>query len=107
MVRHFRWSTRIYFELSNLMNPSHCASLCLLNSTITCHFSLVLNETCYLGNILHSSSVLVDRTDSQNIYKLQGTGLSKCKVLIAHCASLELSLRYSFVNNQEKNSIGL
>ena len=67
-----RWSTRTYLEINKLTDPSQCSALCLLAGTITCHFSLFLNGTCYLGNILYSPSVLTDRTDAQNISLLQG-----------------------------------
>ncbi len=69
----FRWSTRIYFKINKLMDPSCCASLCLLNGT--CHFNLVLNGNCYLGNILYNTSILVNIIDSQNINILQGTDM--------------------------------
>ena len=45
-----------------------CANICQLPANATCHFYLLLNGTCYLGNVLATQSVIAKRSDAQNIY---------------------------------------
>jgi hypothetical protein len=41
---------------------------CSTNSgNVTCHYSLFINATCYLGNVLTRTSLIAPRTDARDI----------------------------------------
>ena len=57
------------------VNPSyqerHCASLCFVHSSsgTICHFYLLENNNCYLGNAFHTNGVTLPTTPSSLVYK--------------------------------------
>ena len=66
-VAGVRWSRYISAVMKGVTDLNLCANICQLPANATCHFYLLLNGTCYLGNVLATQSVIAKRSDAQNI----------------------------------------
>jgi len=71
-VAGVRWSRYLYTSVTGMTESYQCGSLCMLAGNVICHYYLIINGTCYLGNVLTAKSIISSRNDTQNIYVAMG-----------------------------------
>ena len=71
-----KWSKNIYLQRTGIKTVEECGGLCLIAANITCQYYVFVSGTCFLGNVGIQNSSISLRTDTQNMYFLNGKYLN-------------------------------